>query len=280
VTKMIDPGPSTRGWHHLQDVLTCPERYRLRAHVQRWEDEPEKPAFAKGELLHLGLAHYYMYKKYRDADRRGFLEDWLGPQEAMKRKAKAEGWEKYLPLVSRALKLYHEEYGRDTHWEVVHVERELKVRVGKDATNPKGHLYTQRADLIVRDRDTGLIWIVDHKTTSKITARTANSFVLNGQFIGYRMLGQAFFGEKFGGVKLNLIQLKEDDYDFKRPRLPPSPNTADRFKTTILFGETMIATMTALYGTDKPWPQAFATDTCIGRYGTCPMHDICQWGEP
>ncbi len=256
-------------------MLTCPERYRLRQHVQRWEDEPEKPAFVKGELLHLGLAHLYMYKKYRDEGRTGFARDWHTPADAMRIKAEAKGgmWLHHLPLVTEAYKLYSQEYGWDKHWEVMYIEKELKVRV-------EGHLYTQRADLIVRDRDTKLVWIVDHKTTSRITNRTANSFTLNGQFVGYNMLGRAFFKEQFGGVRLNLVQLAKEDYAFSRPRLAPAPNTNDRFRNTILYGEAMIASMEATLGTDQPWPQTFATDTCIGRYGQCPMFDICQWGEP
>jgi hypothetical protein len=259
--------------------------------VQRWEDEPDRLPFVKGELLHCGLAHLYKRKQLED---KGLDPDaYYKPHEAvgvlaMRNSMRSDMWQEQAPMVQEALVAYEQEWMPDDHWEILHVEKELKARVrdeerlmrGREL--PKGHtyyLYTQRADLIVRDKGTGKIWIIDHKSTYRIAPKTVRRYTLSGQFIGYRLLGRAQWGREFAGVRLNMVQLSSE-FKFSRPRLEPAPATDDRFKTTILYGERLIADMTEQHGVDTPWPQTFADSTCWSSYGPCPMYELCQWGEP
>lgn len=62
--KLIDPGPSRRGWHRLQSVLKCP-RYAAWSAFERehGNERCPSPALIKGSLMHIGLAHHYQIKK-------------------------------------------------------------------------------------------------------------------------------------------------------------------------------------------------------------------------
>jgi hypothetical protein len=296
VKKLINPGPSTRGWHHLQDVLVCPERYRLRHTAQPWEEEPDKAPFVKGELVHTGLAHLYVRKMLADKFHRDPVDPatYYNSHEAIavmaikKAAERSDMWHEYAPLAQEALKHYREEWMPDDQWEVLYVEKELKAKVSDEVRvfssagwhmSSRTYLYTQRADLIVRDRDTDKVWIIDHKTTYRISPKTVRRYTLSGQFLGYSMLGRAMWGKKFGGVKLNMVQLT-NGFQFSRPRLEPAPATDGRLKNTIIHGERLIADLKEQHGMGHPWPQMFAADTCWGSYGPCPMYDYCQWGEP
>jgi hypothetical protein len=73
----------------------------------------------------------------------------------------------YGPLpeqVERMVRGYFYHYKDDEDWEVLHVEKEFVAPMG----NTDGDLFTFKPDLVVREKSTGLIGCVDHKTTKSI----------------------------------------------------------------------------------------------------------------
>lgn len=59
--KLINAGPSERGWHRIESVMRCPRLYAWEHSglIERQISEP----LARGSLIHVGLAHHYQRMK-------------------------------------------------------------------------------------------------------------------------------------------------------------------------------------------------------------------------
>lgn len=274
--RLIDPGPSRAGWHRLQTALQCPRKYALHM-AQKADPHPVTAApLIKGILLHTGLAHRYAFLKDPEADL------WL-EHEAPFKLADAQpnpaDWHDHMAVVQRALVQYDLYWdGRDP-WEVMEVEKELVAHIQDEARN-QIYLYTQRADLIVRHKETGKVYIVDHKSTSRLVSRTLRRYTLSGQFRGYQMFGRGLLGEQFGGVILNMIQWpdKSGIAKFERHELEPAPHADRTFKYTILHAERVIRDLDSSVPPIMQ-PGAHHETACWTPYGACPHHDTCKWGH-
>jgi hypothetical protein len=297
---LIDPGQSERGWHRLQAALRCPRYYALTYGSDTERAPSAAPALVKGSLVHIGLAHFYQeLRGKQDPTQTGH---YYNPHDAiafcaLQNQAKFDtleegaNWSKFTPLAQDVLRRYEEFYGEDKHWTILGIEHELRANVENPETGEK-HLYTQRADLIIRDR-AGQVWVVDHKTTGRLTSASAGRYTLSGQFLGYQMFGHGLFGEKFGGVILNMIQLPrvkevwtDDDtielkynpkqFKFERQIVEPAPAALARFKDTLLRAEAIIEQ----YADTPPMevPGTYTEMTCTHVYGSCSKHSQCQHG--
>lgn len=273
--KLLDPGPSERGWHRIQNVLRCA---RLYAWKHESEELPRKdsPPLIRGSLLHAGLAHLYIRQQAaaegRDPD------EWYTPRQAVVAAAQERNspeWDRMVGPVRQALAQYIDNWSaRDSlEWKVLFVEHELRARLGPDKK-----LYTQRADLVVEDQQ-GRVWIVDHKTAYRLTAKTLDQHILDGQFLGYQHFGQAIWGERFRGVVVNRIRIdnKTGEASFSRRVLEPAPAALSDFVETVLHGE---ATIDQFSGKEpREWPGVFNSISCYNKYGKCPAFDLCRFGQ-
>lgn len=129
------------------DIATyqrCPKRYEYYA-VDRITS-PDAEALRYGSLVHEGLAAIY----------RG--EDWHAVLKDAYMQVK---WDSDYESVVALLEEYEDAmqrlYEDPKRWEVLHVEESF-VHEGIGFT----------PDLIIRERSTGDVWVVDHKTTSRI----------------------------------------------------------------------------------------------------------------
>ena len=273
--KLLNAGPSEAGWHRLQSVLQCPRKYALEQEAE-WE---WSEALIKGSLMHIGLAHYYMLLKDPEGD-------WCTPVEAVGQLALTEyessgdqQWLDHAEMVNQVVAEYVDHY-RGEHWKVLQVEEELRSQVHDEVRGEK-YLYTQRPDLIVEDKH-GKVWIVDHKTTYRATGRTLKRYILSGQFLGYKLLGRGYFGEKFAGVVQNMIQWptkgRKHGATFSRPTLAAAPRADKDHKQTLLYAERIIRDHQHLTN-PMDWPAVHHETACITPYGVCPFHETCQWGN-
>jgi RecB family exonuclease len=87
-----------------------------------------------------------------------------------------------------------EETGEDEYLEVLGVEGMLETPYGN-------HTLIGKYDLMVLDTQTGLIWLLDHKTAQDFSASAR--FQQEIQFKHYAAIGTANFGDRFGGVIWN-----------------------------------------------------------------------------
>ena len=140
------------------------------------------------------------------------------------------------------------------------------------------YLYTQRVDLVAQNANTGKIWFIDNKTTFKILPKTIKRYELSGQVLGYNMFGSSMFGDKYGGVMMNMIGWGgKGPPEFQRVMMPPAPFSQKRFTKTLLHAERIID----LHEGREPgdWLGAHLESACCGTYGPCKYFERCHYGE-
>jgi hypothetical protein len=282
--KIIYTGPSSRGWHRLQQAAECLQKYAWKYEAPKKEADTGKhsPALAKGSLIHLALAQHYA--KMRAAQKNpvqqlGMMDDdtpesWCDPEEAVQLIAKLEGIDdKIANIAIQSYRDYCRVYPFENEMQtmkIVGVEDLMSVKIkGK-------YLLTGRQDLTYEDMG-GRIWVCDHKTTARMTARHKQFYAISGQLLGYSHMARAKYGDKFAGFKVNLIQ-HGDNPKFDRITLPRSPNLEARFEQTIVDIEESIERMQVSGRDFDDWPKAMNELTCFHRYGACEFIDLCRHG--
>lgn len=87
----------------------------------------------------------------------------------------------------------------DVNWEIISVEKPFKVVVGEVE-------IVGTIDLLIRDKITGKLWIVDHKTYARFL--TPETIMYEQQFMGYSWLVEQVLGERVAGVIANQLLKK------------------------------------------------------------------------
>lgn len=281
---LLNAGPSERGWHRIEGASRCLRLFAWReSGALVWKSSDP---LVKGSLLHIGLAHVYARKR---CELNGDDPDtYMTPDDAIKALAVLESekaptaheaalWRVHAPNIILATRAYENRWKHCT-WEPIMVEEELRAQIPKirpHYSKEDTFLFTQRADLAVRDQD-GKYWIVDHKSCYRIESKTLRQHILDGQFIGYQIFGRKKWGRDFAGVIVNRVKLS-DPYDFDRTTLEPAPDAMKRFAKNLALQEHMVDMFKG-----KPpeeWPAAYSNQTCWGKYGRCDAYELCQWGK-
>lgn len=266
---IIYTGPSPRGWHRLQLAAECLQKYAWKYEGPKQEGKraPSAP-LAKGSLIHLALAQHYA--KMRARQQGDDPEEWCDPEEAVRLIAELEGTGAYAEVAVEAYRAHCIQYPDD--------EEEMKIVGIEEMASTKiagKYLFTGRLDLAYEDA-AGRIWAMDHKTTGRLTARHKQFYPVSGQLIGYSHLSREKYGERYAGMKLNLIQ--HTNTKFERLTLPRSPNLEARFEQTVVDIEESIERMQASGRDFDAWPKAINELTCYHRYGPCDFINQCRYG--
>lgn len=135
-----------------------------------------------------------------------------------------------------------------------------------------GRRYTARADLVVVDRS-GKVWIWDHKIVGKIEGKSTRRYETSGQFLGLTHLGWRTYGDRFGGVQVNLLGMAGPT--FHRGVIQCAPAMLEAFPMTVARIEAEIAEYEADRSRIRYSPSEF---TCMTPYGVCPAIEICRIG--
>jgi len=279
--KLIDPGPSRRGWHRLQNALKCPRLAAWSARDREAQSEScPSAALIKGSLLHVGLAHYYA-QKFEGHAHQG--SEYYDPVDAITKlvesqpAAHQDQWSEWVPMVTKTLLNYmlHWQNESWTPWEI---EKELETTI-RDEERGNDFLYTQRVDAVFMHPQNGKCWFVDHKSTFKIMDKTTKKYSLSGQFLGYNLLGMRKYGPNFGGVLLNMIGWgnAKSGPEFQRITLPAAPFSQERFEKTLVYAERILDD----HKGQEPgeWPGVHHETACWTTYGPCKYFDRCHYGE-
>ena len=121
--------------------------------------------------------------------------------------------------------------------------------------------------------------LVTHNTTGRITRDVASRYTLSGQFIGMHNFGARVFGDEFGGVKLNLIEVGDGAFGgFKRQTPDPAPGAIKNFPLTVLHARERIDALDKSGLDPAEWPQVLSEQTCVSAYGPCQYFEKCRWG--
>jgi hypothetical protein len=266
--KLLETGPSPRGWHRLQVMLECPQKYAYTYETEGGREKTNSPALIKGSLMHLALAHHYM--RLKNKQNGTDPDEWLEPKKAVEVMALKEGeeWEEHVTTVQECYDAYVAYWIRDA-FKVLEVEELAYAKIGDT-------ILTGRFDLVFEDSRGG-VWICDHKTTTRLHANQQKFYSMSGQLIGYAYIGKKIFGERFKGIILNQVQHKAP-CKFKRIELPPAPNIMKRFPSIVTHAEGLISSYKEQYKPNE-YPMAANELTCFTRYGACPFLERCKWGR-
>lgn len=276
--KFIDAGSSGEwGWHATELAMKCPQafayNYRVKWSEAEGDGRPVRAARPKGPLLrgslvHAGLAH--LYARMRDG-----ADAWATPEEAIDRCAVelGEGAAAFVPMAKSAVRAYGAHYLSD-RLVPLHVEEVFAAEIG-------GWKFTQRLDLVARDA-TGKVVIIDHKCVSMIGKDAAPRYTLSGQFLGMAQFGRAVFGSEFGGVLVNLLEVRDRDghlaFSFRRVPVDPAPNALRLFPLTVKHARDRVAALDAAGIDPMEWPKALSETVCVSAYGPCEWFETCRWG--
>lgn len=270
-TKFIDAGSSGEwGWHATEIALRCPRLFAYHYRMPKTDEEGDRPALLKGSLIHQGLAHHYARRQSMQEGRDP--DEWAAVDVAMDACAEKLGRHalQYLDLTKRVVQQYAAHWAHE-RLDVLHVEEIFKADI-------EGYRFTQRFDLVVREADRK-IWIVDHKTSGRLGSTVAERYTLSGQFLGMATFGSMVWGDEFGGVKLNLIEIGENKpCRFARQTPDPAPSALKSFPLTVLHARQTIARLDASGIAPMDWPMTLSEQTCITAYGRCDHFDRCRFG--
>jgi len=264
---MKHAGASTRGFHRLALYATCPARFGF-SEMLKLEPLRVSEPIARGSLGHIALMNHYLGQMgAAHTDPIGSM------REAPERIAYA--FEHMQHVVIRYLR-YAE--AADRGWEIVDVEREFRITFA-------GELYTQKADLVIRQRDDGRIYFVDHKFVQ--SARAVDKLPLwrtvDGQNLGYQLIGEltvgkvVYAGSEFGGVIINVISCQAP-FEIKRHPVPITRSAVEGFR--IAAAKTLKAAAGA-EGQDV-WTlekRGLVSGACQGRYDACAYLRLCRDGK-
>jgi hypothetical protein len=184
--------------------------------------------------------------------------------------SRLEGTEDYAQIAIDAYEAYCLQYPDDEQtMKIIGIEELASTKIqGK-------YLLTGRLDLAYEDM-AGRIWAMDHKTTAYLKSSHKQFYTISGQLLGYSHMAREKYGDRYAGMKLNLIQHTKPK--FSRITLPRSPNLETRFEQIVVDIEESIERVQASGRDFDDWPKAINELTCYHRYGPCAYLDQCRFG--
>jgi len=271
---------------HTHDMAEkCLQAWAYKKLLNCWPQQapvpgrPEIDARTKGSMGHTALAHIYRraQAEQEGEDPERFLpwhmavQHWASKRDKEQRNRLCTN---FVPTVIQAVNGYID------YWLIRRREsvRVLGVEHVLDFKPLVGFDHTRSADLILVDVD-GLVYFWDHKFVGRLNTQTVSRYAMDGQFLDYMMIGRALYGDRFGGVKLNLITWPaKDQVEFYRDHVGAAPwagmQRLEQMQETRARLDGLIAE-----GRD-PWryPKAMNETVCQGPYGLCDAFDLCRYG--
>jgi len=142
-----------------------------KAYVQCIKPATASPPLRFGTLVHRSLERYY-----KKGTKRGthpaltFAKLYtaeLREQEAIGFRDEDGTWNDAATLGEAMLNGYIEHYGADERWQVLATEMPFQVPVYHPRTGKLWFYYVGIIDLVIKDRETDFVGLVDHKTTKE-----------------------------------------------------------------------------------------------------------------
>lgn len=169
-------------YSELDTFRQCPLKHHL-TYVRRWTKPPkEGGALDKGSTWHHVMEdHYHTVKEYQDAHKgripKGLRKECLAAAEAKVRdrlfdESTGDFLSETTELIWWMYEGYVEMYGTDDdEWRIIAIEHSIHLPLPDPAGNPSKYVLKAKLDLIVRDRISGLLWVVDHKSGANLPAK-------------------------------------------------------------------------------------------------------------
>lgn len=246
-------------------------------------------------------------------------DDFLEPEEALRawvRVAESEGTEA-AHFIANTLEVYRRYRQREPYVpdRVLGVERQIELTLGTNHAGDFGlwlaenlaeattldcpgleqphpnvpalqHgqpiVVTKRFDLELRHAQDGRDYIWDHKVTGGGIGKTrAEQYAMDGQFAVNRIAGKQLYGDRFGGVIINLVQ-RRDPFGVSRQIVPATPYRDEQLARQVYSKAHSLAHQLANHMrgivSAGDWEMTQNELTCYHRYGKCGAFETCQYG--
>lgn len=214
--------------------------------------------------------HYSMIQAYQQG---GDPSEYATAYEAIDLIASMEGTEKHAQLAKDAYTAYCAFYPPEQEaqeMQILLVEDLVETMIGGK------YLLTGRIDLAYKDLS-GRVFVVDHKTAARVTARHKVFYGVHGQLFAYRHMAAQKYGAALAGFKVNMIQ--HTNPKFERFDLPRAPHLERHFERNVTDLEELIEAWEAKGRPYDEWPMAMNELSCYHRYGPCAFLEKCQRGR-
>lgn len=252
----------------LSAYMTCPREYNF-AYRQHRRQEGTSPPLSFGSFWHLIMEAHY--KTGGDPVAMADLPmKWEGHDR-----------EDDYRTLSRALMEYknYKKYLQRG----IGIETDLLQTVGYPdhpmvelSTAVKGgqllHPYAGKIDRIVVE-DSGLAYVEDHKTTSRLDRHYFNQWVNSNQMMGYTWIAQQLMPHlKIQGVRINLLHITKTKSEFHRRPIPFTPKQIEHWEENVNEWLKRLERDTA----EDNFPGHYGTNGCSRKYGMCDYYKVCS----
>lgn len=178
----------TVSWSEIDSFRQCPLKHEL-SYKERWVSGTTSEALSRGTDWHTILAaHYNLIRAKQHSES---FDRW---EKELRAALAVEGDQG--DLLRWMYEGYIEMWGTDPDWEVLAVEHAAEVWLPTPNGGRSRFKLKMKADLVVRDKVTHKVWLVDHKSHKNLPNR--RMLELDDQFglytWGLRQLGNKVFG--------------------------------------------------------------------------------------
>ncbi|MES2866815.1 MAG: PD-(D/E)XK nuclease family protein [Actinomycetota bacterium] len=250
----------------------CKLKWHL-AYVERWRTTDTPAALARGTALHAVQETHYAALQLRNPTEtpdKDFLATLRGHM-VEHGLLEVEGGDESVDWMYDG---YTEFYGCDNAWEILAIEVDFDIPL-YDHTGAESQFRLQgRIDLIVRNRGTGKIFVVDHKTCSNLP--TAKALDFDEQMALYTIAGRRMGFDVYGAIynairSKKLVRKMTPEERFSRAIV-----TKTEFELTVVEHELVETMLDAHRPRQMDPPRSPDPDRCNWK---CPFKEACLAGR-
>lgn len=270
-------GRSKRGSTQLANVDLCERRWAFE-NIEGLEPIKTPKYFVRGQLIHTALSYWWALQLPEHRQPAWYREKPLGERL----NEEGRGYPSFTGLALNVVTSYAQAYpAPDDHWEPLYVEHEFEatwdVQFGQPLSIsdslPPHEFVTAKPDLIVKERETGRVLMVDHKSGYP----KAGEYDLSWQFSYYRLVLEAA-DVKIDGLVIQTVKMNSDGRECKFDRIEaPLNRHLDHSMREALGRRIEREAVVRARGWGRP---NFGPHTCYTRYGPCPYRSICLSEDP
>lgn len=169
-------------YSEISSARQCPHKHVLQ-YQQRWVGEKTSPALARGTHWHNCMELWYQAiqaaQKVEGMSAQQEILQWA--RNAIPSYIRDEvSDEKERALLFYMWDGYQEQWGEDDNWEIIMVEEKVIVPLPTDRGGRSRFRLKFKADVVIRERDTGRVAVIDHKTARNMP--NDKEFSMDDQF--------------------------------------------------------------------------------------------------
>lgn len=162
-------------YSELDTYRQCPLKHAW-AYKHRWKrPTDEKSALAKGSLWHLVLeTHYGVLAKHDRTTPESIEQALAESREAVHPylvDTKTGQQTEVQELIEWMFEGHVAKWGADPDWEIVGIEEFFQLPLLDPQGNKSPYYIKGKIDLVVKDRQTGHLWVVDHKSGANLPSQ-------------------------------------------------------------------------------------------------------------